>query len=491
MTNLSPRGVAGIAAAGVALVGIAVAAGTAVTAGVGPGTSEQVVSVRLGYTCAFPSGAEQTTVQVSATFPTDGTVGHPIRPTGTAVTAAFPHAAVADLLKMHAATVNSTGRLSTGVTHNGVRSTDVWPRLGSVVAPVPATGTLVLTDSGPARPVTVTTSGNVTFSAAALSLLLIPHTSGGGATSPPTVRVGCTLNAGQDASLATVAVTGTPNPSPGTNPVSVPPQAGAPTASALPKPGSSCPFPIPSSGYSLNTSFPPPTPPAGSTYITPPPELGCAYVEGFSDVKKLHGAALVGPGLTNIDIVRFIENLHINPVYFQEDTAGRLAYKPCPTCKVERAFPPATSTFLAFGFEPVTATIQLTENGNLDIYGVGFGGTLTSNTVYSSLNLRISDVKVNGVPLSVGNNCHIVHPISAALVGLASSKPPYSLQQGGPLTGFIKVPKFKGCGVGENLDPIFDATISGPGNFVKLTQGPVCFLLGGGVCPPPIPTPLR
>ena len=169
-------------------------------------------------------------------------------------------------------------------------------------------------------------------------------------------------------------------------------------------------------------------------------------------MRKLHGAALVGPGLTNIDIVKFVENLNINPVYFQEDTAGRLAFKPCPTCKVERAFPPATSTFLAFGFEPVTATIQLTENGNLNIFGVGFGGTLTSNTVYSSLNLQISNVKVNGVPLSVGNSCHIVHPITAVLVGLASSKPPYSLQQGGPLTGTITVPKFKGCGVSENLD---------------------------------------
>jgi hypothetical protein len=42
------------------------------------------------------------------------------------------------------------------------------------------------------------------------------------------------------------------------------------------------------------------------------------------------------------------------------------------------------------------------------------------------------------------------------------------------------------------LDPIFNAAISGPQNFNLLTQGPVCFLVGGGgTCPPPKPTPLH
>ena len=65
-------------------------------------------------------------------------------------------------------------------------------------------------------------------------------------------------------------------------------------------------------------------------------------------------------------------------------------------------------------------------------------------------------------------------------------------QGGGPLTGLVTIPKFRNCGVGENLDPIFNAAISGPRNFNLLTQGPVCFLVGGGgVCPPPKPKPLH
>jgi hypothetical protein len=55
----------------------------------------------------------------------------------------------------------------------------------------------------------------------------------------------------------------------------------------------------------------------------------------------------------------------------------------------------------------------------------------------------------------------------------------------------ITVPPFTGCGVGENLDPIFNATISGPGNFVKLTQGTLCTPNSGSGCPPTVPKPLR
>ena len=60
--------------------------------------------------------------------------------------------------------------------------------------------------------------------------------------------------------------------------------------------------------------------------------------------------------------------------------------------------------------------------------------------------------------------------------------PPYNVVTGGPLDGMVIIPKFSNCGVGENLDPIFNAAIAGPRNFNLLTQGPVCFLLGGGVC---------
>ena len=66
----------------------------------------------------------------------------------------------------------------------------------------------------------------------------------------------------------------------------------------------------------------------------------------------------------------------------------------------------------------------------------------------------------------------------------------------GPLTGLVNIPKFRNCGVGENLDPIFNAAIAGPRNFNLLTQGAVCFVIGGFGCSPKtgepvIPKPLR
>jgi hypothetical protein len=90
-------------------------------------------------------------------------------------------------------------------------------------------------------------------------------------------------------------------------------------------------------------------------------------------------------------------------------------------------------------------------------------------------------VRVNGVPLNVGSHCK-TSQFDAVLTGTSASKPPYSVQFGGPLTGAVTIPPFKNCGVGENLDPIFNAAISGPQNFNLLTQGELCSVIGAVGC---------
>jgi hypothetical protein len=217
--------------------------------------------------------------------------------------------------------------------------------------------------------------------------------------------------------------------------------------------------------------------------------LGCAYVKGFADVRKLYGAALVGPGLLNLEIGdRVVLNLGKN--YFQEDSVGQFDYRPPHSSKFLHELPPARATFLAFGFTPVTATLQLTEIGTINIYGVGTTSTLTFNTAWSLMSLRVFDVTVNGQPLNVGNNCR-TDPLRIQLTGVSSSIPPYSLQGGGPLTGEVFVPAFHHCGVTENLDRLFTGAVSGPGNFVKFTQGVLCTPIGDVGCPPVPPKPLR
>jgi hypothetical protein len=108
---------------------------------------------------------------------------------------------------------------------------------------------------------------------------------------------------------------------------------------------------------------------------------------------------------------------------------------------------------------------------------------------YARVSLSISNVDVNGVPLNVGPHCQTVTPFTLKLTGIP---PAYNVSlQYGVLTGTVTVPLFKGCGVGENLDPLFDATVSGPGNFVKVTQAVLCTptVTGHPGCPPALPVP--
>jgi hypothetical protein len=103
--------------------------------------------------------------------------------------------------------------------------------------------------------------------------------------------------------------------------------------------------------------------------------------------------------------------------------------------------------------------------------------TLTSGTYYvtstSVVQIRIYNLEVNGVPFNVGQHCQTSAPTTLVLRA-NSLTGQYSITNGGVLSGFVTLPTFTGCGVGENLDPLLNGSISGSGNFVKLTQGPTC-----------------
>jgi hypothetical protein len=466
----------------------AVLAVTAVTAGIGPTAAQQVVTPKLAYTCAFPSGAQHVSAQVVATFPSNATVGHPIQPTKTTVTMTIPHAAVVGLLQLRAATVTATASLTTKVAQNSASIDATWAGLRTPAMRIPASGPLVLAASGTVPPATVSAPGNVIFTAVTLSILLTPRKADGSATESSAMRAECILGNRQQGVLAIVPVTGAVARSGSGGPPTTGPRLDGPHSGmrAQHQNNADCP-PMPPGGLKLNPRFPPPTPPKGSTITKLPPLPGCAYVVGYSDVRKLNGAALIGPGLTNLAInLRVVENQNAN--YVQTDSAGQLEFNGL------HEFPPATATLLGFGFVPVTATLQLTELGTVNAFAVGplspfgCGKCITTTTIYALQTLRIYDVKVNGVPLNVGNNCRTVNPFVVAVSG---SSPQYNIITGGPLTGTVTIPNFTGCGVGENLNPIFNASISGPGNFVKLTQGVLCTPTSGNGCPPAKPKPLR
>ncbi|MDR0343046.1 MAG: hypothetical protein LBI49_07965, partial [Nocardiopsaceae bacterium] len=54
----------------------------------------------------------------------------------------------------------------------------------------------------------------------------------------------------------------------------------------------------------------------------------------------------------------------------------------------------------------------------------------------------------------------------------------------GTVAGTATIPPFTGCvtPAGDNLGPLLDATVSGPGNYIKMTTGVPCTDLSPGAC---------
>jgi hypothetical protein len=678
-----------------------------VLSGAAPAAGRQVTQASQNYTCRAPAGWQPIPAQVTVGIPGTATAGQPIRPTTPAITVTLPPADSEHLAELNASKVSFTAQVRGEAAGNGSSVADPW-LLKTVSAPVPAHGDLVLQVPGAVQPVTAHAAGNVTFTAAGLSLLLAPRITHGATASPATsatatpapsaipspapsataspapsataspalMRLSCTINPGQTATLATVPVVATAGPAAaatqtanghfltglwqsapggsfsgttkrvtltdaatgtviactsstisgtfkfaqqlpavglasfssvtlltctgpggktftvttsasadhpwllngqsfdqatsvpavtisgimatigtpgcsatvagpsstvpgtveGTNPVvqvvanlenelTLGPTGGnlhiwnvsgcsglfnsgdaltlTATYSGTPAeyvaPAVCPPFPV-KDGFPFNSHFKlPDFPHKGAFIFTPAPAQGCAFIKGFTNVPKLNGAALVGPGFGNIQNgKRTISNPSHNG-YIQLNSTGKLYYKPCPgsapRCKAIDGLPPVTATLLGFGFVPTTATLQITQAGTLNIVSLGNTSGLTSSEVQSLASIRVEKVLVNGAPLNVGNNCHTVRPFPLVLSAGAG----YSLDSGGVLSGTITVPPFTGCGVGENLDPIFNATVSGPGNFVQLTQGNLCinwnvtgnFPGAAEGCPANVPKPVR
>jgi hypothetical protein len=472
----SSRGALRVAAVAVTVVAAGVTAGSAAAVG------QQVVSLSLGYSCSFPSQTRLVTARLTATFPTSASTGQQVKPAGTAITVTLPPAALA---RLHAATVTMTAELATQITDGPASVASMWRDFRSPATALPPGGPAKLTASGTAPAVTLGAPGHTTVAAGALSLLLRPVsiTASGQASSTPmapaSVQASCLPRAGQDTTLATIAVTGRATAKRHTA------AAGTPVY---------CPhFP---NHLKLNPMFPLPKPPPDSR-ATEDVEDGCSYAAGFTDAARLHEAVLVGPGLTDLRLgVKTYAHFPTKTAkytYIQVRAAGQLEYDGQPE------LPPARGTLLAFGFMPVSATLQISEIGSLNAALISCAPARKCPNkppsvalFYGLVSLHISDVDINGVPLNVGPHCQTAAPFDLELVGLP---PSYNVSAVfGVLTGVVTIPDFTGCANGpDDLDPIFNATVSGPGNFAKITQAPLCFEheTGQPGCPPAKPVPVH
>lgn len=487
--------------------GLAVAAGALVSASdvlaAPTPAAVQAVHAHLAYRCRFPAGPGPAGVTVTATLPSAALAGQPIELTGLRTTVTFPRSAVARLRKDGVTAVTARDVLTATVANNANAVTALWPGRVRKPVPVPATDRLHLTFSGTVPPVTAHKPGTLTLTASGLSLALALRRANAAQANQPVQTVTCTLTPGQDTKLATVAVTAAP---------------------ARPGSGRHAKRPAPATGGGIPKG-------CGKRFIhggIKNPLLGCAYLIGYADVHKLNEAALVGPAvngtapaaLLNVDTYGTDTSLVHGTLHLFNCTAVKLDYHQ------QLEFPPARSTFLTFGFAPVTAVLHLAEatwphppKENPRCYKGVLGNFkpvhLTSplisvftdtntnvqlgepilNTGTTYLSIRVSRVAVNGVPLNVGPNCGVPGPVRAVLIGHGIDVPKaegYTVVGGGPLTGTVTIPNFTHCGVGENLDPLLSASISGPANFQLMTQGVLCVpAQGHHGCPPKVPKPLR
>ncbi|MFI0351219.1 DUF6801 domain-containing protein [Actinomadura sp. 9N407] len=438
------RGVA-VIGSGALLIGPASGGGTA---------RAQDADVGLAYTCRFPSGDQPTGVRVRGAFPDKGVTGRPIQPGRITAEVTIPAAAVADLTGIGAASVTGTVRLGTLTGQNGKTTEASWDGLATAPTPVPGGKHLVLAASGEVPPVTAPGAGDLAFSAGALELTVVPRTAEGGATAPPKLAIACEPVPERPLTLATVGVSAAEG-------------APAPAAPGAPKPEAD------------------ETPPECGKYAGPTDDWisGCVYMSGFSNVQKLSGATILNdpefqaPALTNL-------------AFALTDTGATVRQRFVRPIR-------SRSTFLTFGFVPTTATMELIQRpldpgdpqdpkdyGTFEAIDDGTGIQKVSARL--KMAIRISDVTAGGTPLNVGRRCETRIPADITLTGTMPN-----ILEGGLLEGEFTIPAFRGCGAGEDLDPVFNGSVAGPDNLLRVTLGSSCLADVGVGCPPVLPAPKR
>jgi len=122
--------------------------------------------------------------------------------------------------------------------------------------------------------------------------------------------------------------------------------------------------------------------------------------------------------------------------------------------------PPATGSFKELGLVPVTATTAFVEQGQTT-------GTLESNggiQATSHISLKLTSLKVAGIPVPVGNSCETAVPATITL----TSESGFNALTGGTVSGTYTIPHFAHCLLAT---PLINLTLPGPNNTITLTLG--------------------
>lgn len=241
------------------------------------------------------------------------------------------------------------------------------------------------------------------------------------------------------------------------------------------------------------------------------PLAASAHVTGWADAGKLGGSLPLGSPAAGLALSESGPQVPAEGLYNAGGVVGPDGAKyQCAEVLLQlddagqRELPAATGTFMEYGIVPVTATAFFVQDGpapvktaayQLSINNAGTtvsGSTFTTIVTTAQVSLRVAQVKVNGVTLDVGGHCQTSGPVYTPdpvldpgdnLLVLSGGNAPgepepteQNVVQGGAQAGLATVPPFAGCVTpsGENLDALLDSSLSGPGNYVRVIQGPLC-----------------
>ncbi|MCG7525616.1 hypothetical protein MHW47_14340 [Streptomyces sp. OfavH-34-F] len=479
-------------------VRVASVAGLALLAGLlsGGGSAADENAGPLGLTaaCGTEDGTEaavDATVALSVDIPKTGEVGRPVQPGPVTLALTLSRADLAGFLPEGAEAVAGRTVLTANVAQNGESAEARW-ELNAPSTPLPAEGDVTLVHTGEVPHVTFGSVGDAEFSVGEFTVELRSAAAAPEQEVPALATVTCRLKEDGSGHLATTRVTGVGGEEPSGRPeVPSTPAGGSgraedkditvEPAAAGDEADDFCPVDPPEG--EVDGSDAPQPPPGGPVRVMELPGVFmCANAMGLANVRKLNGAMIINGGAEPALISVLSPKLATVRSSNQEG-GGYTRYDSLANLNL----PDAESTFLAFGFQPVTAKVSFETSPMTISIGnyIGPNGRETFSLASFYQSLRLHDVKVNGTPLDVGSDCRTSKPFKVLLNGGDKYT---NVGVGGLLEGEIDIPPFTGCGTGgEDLDPIFTASLSGPGNGVFMNQASTCVPTNPtrSYCPPP------
>ncbi|WP_206664196.1 hypothetical protein [Thermomonospora catenispora] len=123
--------------------------------------------------------------------------------------------------------------------------------------------------------------------------------------------------------------------------------------------------------------------------------------------------------------------------------------------------PPAHGEFKQFGVIPVSVTTTFIPEGKTVGKIDQATGKVTST---SKVTLKLSNLKVAGIPTPVGDKCKTKEPVTITV----TSGDDWNVLTGGTLTGTYSIPKFEHCLLAT---PLINLIVPGGGNTITLKLG--------------------